>query len=150
MQIIGIVNSEKDNLIRTKISSSIMSSCIYYIVDEPSEYEIWIILVTKMNNSISLSVKPYLENEIKDLFYIYLKVSKRKWRWRKNDITWYKLIYCFYRDLKWKSWKRNNQIFYFLFKFYNDNIKESIKRELSFYSFKSNKHSLLIKISNKK
>ena len=86
MQIVGIVNSEKDNLIRTKIPSSIMSSCIYYIVDELSEYEFWIILVTKMNNSITLSVKPYLENEIKDLFYTYLK---RKWKWGKNYITWY-------------------------------------------------------------
>ena len=73
MQINEIVNSEKDYLIKTKIPSSIISSCIHYIVDELSEYEIWIILVIKMNNLITLSVKPYLENEIKDLFYTYLK-----------------------------------------------------------------------------
>ena len=40
--------------------------------------------------------------------------------------------------------------FIFYSKFYDDNIKERIKRELSFYFFKSNKHSLLIKIFNKK
>jgi hypothetical protein len=40
MQINEIVNSEKDYLIKTKIPSSIISSCIHYIVDELSEYEI--------------------------------------------------------------------------------------------------------------
>ena len=40
--------------------------------------------------------------------------------------------------------------FIFYSKFYNDNIKERIKSELSFYSYISNKHSLLINFSDEK
>ena len=161
MQIIGIVNSEKDNLIRTKIPSSIMSSCIYYIVDEPSEYEIWIILVTKIKNSITLSVKPYLENEIKDLFSTYLKVSNiLKENESEEKITLHDINkYIVFREISDERVEKEIiKQFIFYSKFYNDNIKERIKRELGFYSFKSNpifsydgnKHSLLINFSDEK
>ena len=46
--------------------------------------------------------------------------------------------------------KETIKYFIFYSKFYNDNIKERIKRELGFYSFKSNKHSLFLNFSDKK
>ena len=161
MQIIGIVNSEKDNLIRTKIPSSIMSSCIYYIVDEPSEYETGIIIATKMKNSIPLSVKPYLENEIKDLFSTYLKVSNiLKESESEEKITLHDINkYIVFREISDERVEKEIiKQFIFYSKFYNDNIKVRIKRELGFYSFKSNpifsydgnKHSLLINFSDEK
>ena len=161
MQIIGIVNSEKDNLIRTKIPSSIMSSCIYYIVDEPLEYETGIIIATKMKNSIPLSVKTYLENEIKDLFSTYLKVSNiLKENESEEKITLHDINkYIVFREISDERVEKEIiKHFIFYSKFYNDNIKERIKRELGFYSFKSNpifsydgnKHSLLINFSDEK
>ena len=95
-----------------------------------------------MNNSITLSVKPYLENESEEKITLH-------------DIN----KYIVFREISDERVEKEIiKQFIFYSKFYNDNIKERIKRELGFYSFKSNpifdydgkKHSLLINFSDEK
>ncbi len=157
--IIGIVNSEKDYLIRTKIPSSIMSNCIYYIVDEPSKYEIGAILNKKMEKS--LIKKDNLKNEKIELFSTYLKVSNiLKENECEDKITLHDINkYIILREISDETIEKDIiKQFIFYYKFHNEEIKKIIQNELNFYSLKlnpsfnyeNNKKVLIINFSDKK